>query len=289
MDLPRLYEHMEKNQLNGTEYLTFRNLSGISCIRHAFSTRIGGVSSGIFSSMNLGYTRGDDKACVDENFRRMAGVLDCDMNDFVTGIQTHTTNVRIVTDADRGKGVVRPVDYSDTDGLITNVPGIVLVTFYADCVPLFFVDPVHKAIGLSHSGWRGTVNRMGAATIKAMHEQFGTKPADLICGIGPSICMNCYEISEDVADRFIKEFPGCLLSAGDTLSDHTFLMSKGDDKYLLDLRAANRLIMLEAGVLADNIELPGICTCCNPDYLFSHRATGGKRGNMAAFLGIRDS
>lgn len=279
---------MNKNTINGIEYLTFENLSRIKNIRHAFSTRKGGVSSGIFSSMNLGYTRGDDRDCVDENFRRMASVLDCDPDDFVTGIQTHTTNVRLVTDEDRGKGVVRPVDYSDTDGLITNIPGIVLVTFYADCVPLYFVDPVHNAIGLSHSGWRGTVNRMGAVTIKTMRDNFGTVPSDLICAIGPSICMDCYEISEDVADEFIKEFPGCLLSAGDTIDDHTFLRSKGDDKYLLDLRAANRLIMLEAGVKRENIELPGICTCCNPDYLFSHRATGGKRGNMAAFLGIKE-
>ena len=278
---------MIKNTINQIEYLTFKNLQGFGFIRHTFSTRIGGVSSGIFSSMNLGYTRGDDKACVDENFSRMAAVLGCGMDDFVTGIQTHTTNVRLVTEADRGKGVVRPVDYSDVDGLITNIPGIVLVTFYADCVPLFFVDPVHKAVGLSHSGWRGTVQRMGAVTIKAMHDNFGTEPSDLICGIGPCICMDCYEISEDVANEFIREFPGCLLSAGDTLSDNTFLRSKGDDKYLLDLRSANRYIMMESGIPEGSIELPGICTCCRNDYLFSHRATHGKRGNMAAFLGIK--
>ena len=271
---------------NGIEYLTFAGLNKIGFIRHAFSTRIGGVSTGIFSSMNLGYARGDDKACVDENFRRMASLLNCETGDFVTGHQTHTVNVRLITEADKGKGVIRPVDYHDTDGLITNVPGIVLVTFYADCVPLFFVDPVNRALGLSHSGWRGSVKRMGAVTIKAMTEHFGTKASDLICGIGPCICMDCYEVSEDVADEFIKEFPGCLLAAGDTLSDHTFLRNKSDDKYLLDLRAANKLILLEAGVPDSNIELPGICTCCNPDYLFSHRATGGKRGNMGAFLGI---
>jgi YfiH family protein len=277
---------MIKNNKQGIEYLTFKNISSVEGIRHAFSTRLGGVSRGIYSSMNLGYTRGDIRENVDENFRRMASVLDCDTGDFVTGVQTHTTNVRLVTREDAGKGVTRPADYSDVDGLITNEPGLVLTTFYADCVPLFFVDPVHMAIGLSHSGWRGTVNRMGRVTIRAMHENFGTEPSDLICAIGPSICMDCYEVSEDVADEFMKEFSGCLLSAGDTLDDHKFLMSKGNDKYLLDLRAANRLIMLEAGVLEENIELPGICTCCNPDYLFSHRATQGKRGNMAGFLGL---
>ncbi len=277
---------MIKNNKNGIEYLTFNNISSLDRIRHAFSTRLGGVSTGIYSSMNLGYTRGDIKENVDENFRRMASVLQCEVSDFITGIQTHTVNVLRVGKEDAGKGVTRPVDYEDIDGLITNEPGIVLTTFYADCVPLFFVDPVNRAIGLSHSGWRGTVNRMGKVTIDAMRENFGTDPSHLICAIGPSICMNCYEVSENVADAFMKEFSGCLLTAGDTLDDHKFLMSKGDDKYLLDLRAANRLIMLEAGVPADNIELPGICTCCNPGYLFSHRASKGQRGNMAGFLGI---
>lgn len=277
---------MIKNNKNGIEYLTFNNISSLDRIRHAFSTRLGGVSTGIYSSMNLGYTRGDIKENVDENFRRMASVLQCEVSDLITGIQTHTVNVLRVGKEDAGKGVTRPVDYEDIDGLITNEPGIVLTTFYADCVPLFFVDPVNRAIGLSHSGWRGTVNRMGKVTIDAMRENFGTDPSHLICAIGPSICMNCYEVSEDVADAFMKEFSGCLLTAGDTLDDHKFLMSKGDDKYLLDLRAANRLIMLEAGVPADNIELPGICTCCNPGYLFSHRASKGQRGNMAGFLGI---
>ncbi len=277
---------MVKNTHKGVEYLTFENIGRVSGIRHAFSTRLGGVSDGIYSSMNLGYTRGDVRENVDENFRRMTNVLNCSPDDFVSSVQTHTTNIRLVTKDDAGKGVTRPVDYGDVDGLITNEQGIVLTTFYADCVPLFFVDPIHRAIGLSHSGWRGTVKRMGKVTIDAMHEHFGTEPSDLICGIGPSICMDCYEVSEDVADEFMKEFSGCLLSAGDTRDDHKFLMSKGNDKYLLDLRGANRLIMLEAGVPSDNIELPGICTCCNPDYLFSHRATNGKRGNMAGFLGI---
>lgn len=277
---------MIKNNKNGIEYLTFNNINSLNGIRHAFSTRLGGVSTGIYSSMNLGFTRGDIKENVDENFRRMASILGCEPSDLVTGVQTHTTNVYRATREDAGKGVTRPVDYTDIDGLITDEPGLVLTTFYADCVPLFFVDPVHRAIGLSHSGWRGTVNRMGKVTIDAMHANFGTDPRDLVCGIGPSICMDCYEVSEDVAEAFMKEFSGCLLSAGDTRDDHKFLMSKGNDKYLLDLRAANRLIMLEAGVKAENIELPGICTCCNPDYLFSHRASGGQRGNMAGFLQI---
>ncbi len=278
---------MNKNIKNGIEYLTFTNLENTGCVRHAFSTRKGGVSEGIYATMNLGFTRGDKKEAVLANYERMASVLGCRPSDMVLSQQTHTTNVRVVNREDAGLGITREQEYTDIDGMITDTEGIVLVTLYADCVPLYFVDPVHRAIGLSHSGWRGTVNRMGAVTIKAMQDNFGTRPSDLICAIGPSICMDCYEVSSDVADEFMKEFPGCLITAGDTLGDNSLLLSHGNDKYLLDLRAANRLIMLEAGVPASNIEMPGICTCHVPDYLFSHRASQGKRGNLAAFLGLK--
>lgn len=113
-----------------------------------------------------------------------------------------------MTAEDAGNGLTREREFHDTDGLITDVPGIVLSTFYADCVPLYFVDPVHRAIGLSHSGWRGTVNRMGKATIEAMRREYGSRPEELCCAIGPSICQDCYEVSEDVAMEFEQTFAG---------------------------------------------------------------------------------
>lgn len=133
---------------------------------HAFSTRLGGVSEGIYSSMNLSFTRGDKEEAVKENYKRMADAAGFDMNDIVTSDQTHTANVRLVTEKDRGNGITRPRPYTDVDGMITNVPGLVLATFYADCVPLYFIDPVHRAIGLSPSGWRGTVAKIGAVTVR---------------------------------------------------------------------------------------------------------------------------
>ena len=187
--------------------LHFPLLEKCSFITHAFTTRMGGVSTGDCTSMNLSFTRGDDEAAVRENYRRIAAALGTDAKQFVCSDQTHTTNVRRATKADAGKGVVIPKDYTDVDGLITNEPGIVLSTFYADCVPLYFVDPVHRAIGLSHSGWRGTVNKMGQVTIEAMKREFGSRAADLYCAIGPSICQDCYEISRDVAEEFMKAFP----------------------------------------------------------------------------------
>ena len=186
-------EHLEEMTKHGVTYLSFPALSKTGLVSHAFSTRLGGVSQGCFATMNFTFTRGDNPEHVMENYRRMARVLGEETERMVLSHQTHTTHVRTVTEEDAGKGVVRERDYHDVDGLITNVPGLVLVTFYADCVPLYVVDPVHKAIGLSHSGWRGTVNRMGRETLKQMNQEYGTDPADVICCIGPSICQSCFE------------------------------------------------------------------------------------------------
>lgn len=250
-------------------------LESTGIIKEGFSTRAGGVSKGIFSTMNLSFTRGDEREAVEENYRRIAQALDVDYDRFVFSDQTHTTNVLQVTEKDAGNGITREREYPDIDGLITNVPGLVLTTFYADCVPLYFVDPVHRAIGLSHSGWRGTVNRMGQVTIERMQEAYGTDPADLICAIGPSICQDCYEVSEDVIEQFAAAFPG---------HEAELFYRKENGKYQLNLWRANEIVLTEAGVKPEHLAVTDICTCCNPKNLFSHRASHGKRGNLAAFL-----
>ena len=272
---------LKVNQYKEMIYLTFPLLENTGMVRHLFSTRMGGVSRGIYSSMNLSFSRGDNKENVDENFRRIAQVLDSTPEHIVCSRQTHTTNVRKVTEEDLGKGVVRETDYDDVDGLITNVPGIILATFYADCVPLYFVDVKNKAIGLSHSGWRGTVNRMGQATLQAMKRAYGTEPSDVMAAIGPSICQDCYEVGEEVADAFRKSFP----------NEWEYLIRKGKEegKHQLDLQETNRRILLAAGVLPENIAVTDICTCCNSELLFSHRGSNGKRGNLGAFLELRKS
>ena len=250
-------------------------LESTGMVKEGFSTRAGGVSEGIFSTMNLSFTRGDKREAVEENYRRIAQALDVDYGRFVFSDQTHTTNVLQVTEKDAGNGIIREREYPDIDGLITNVPGLVLTTFYADCVPLYFVDPVHRAIGLSHSGWRGTVNRMGQVTIERMQEAYGTDPADLICAIGPSICQDCYEVSEDVTEQFAAAFPE---------HEAELFYRKENGKYQLNLWRANEIVLTEAGVKPEHLAVTDICTCCNPKNLFSHRASHGKRGNLAAFL-----
>lgn len=268
-----------KLHMGNVPYLYYPRLEEIDFIKHCFTTRMGGVSEGIFSTLNLSFTRGDDENAVMENYRRLAAEIGCDIGDFVCTDQTHTTNVIRVGKYDRGNGVTRPKPYTDVDGLVTNEPGVVLSTFYADCVPLYFVDPVNKAIGLSHSGWRGTVHRMGQATIEKMAEEFGTKPENVIAAIGPSICQDCYEVSEDVAEEFAREFGG----AAEILS-----YGNAPGKYQLNLWRANEIVLAEAGVKKENIITTNVCTCCNPDVLFSHRASHGKRGNLGAFMYIKE-
>lgn len=256
-------------------YLSFSSYEALPYIRHMFTTREGGVSKDIYESLNLSFTRGDDETAVLENYRRVAQALGTTIDHIVTSDQTHTTNVRPVGKEDLGKGITCPRDYKDVDGMITDQPGVLLATFYADCVPLYFVDPVHKAIGLSHSGWRGTVGRMGQATVEAMERSFGSQPKDLLCAIGPSICQDCYEVSRDVAEAFIFAFP---------THEKEILQAGALGKYQLDLWKANEIVLTEAGVLKEHIDLAGLCTCCNSSILFSHRASKGKRGNLGAFL-----
>lgn len=260
-------------------YLEYPMLAETGIVKHGFSTRLGGVSKGCFSTMNLSFTRGDSEADVRENYRRITAAMGVKCEDLVFSQQTHTTNVRVVKEEDRGMGFTRRLEYTDVDGLVTNVPEICLVTFYADCVPLYFVDPVKKAIGLSHSGWRGTVGKIGKVTIEKMQKEYGSDPKDILAAVGPSICQECYEVSEDVIQQFQEHF---------NEADWESLFYKKDNgKYQLNLWKANELIFREAGILPEHIAVTNVCTHCNSDVLYSHRRTGNQRGNLAAFLALK--
>lgn len=280
------------------EYLTFPKLSEINDIQHVFTTRLGGVSKDEFSTLNFSFVRGDDVECVMENYRRVGEVFGVQTNAFVTTDQTHTTNIRVIHKEDAGKGVAVARDYTDIDGLITKERGLVLSCFFADCVPLYFVDPQKGVIGLAHSGWRGTVKGMGACMVKRMQEEFGCEPQNILTGIGPSICQDCYEISEEVAKQFQEDFWSeedvqlfCreAYELGKYPSKDVLVAGKEVGKYQLDLWLANLVVLRSAGIPLENISLTDICTCCNAPYLFSHRATGGKRGNLGAFLMLREN
>lgn len=263
----------EEKIMEGVPLLTYPLLEKTEFVTHGFTTRMGGVSEGYCSTMNISTTRGDAPEAVEENRKRLARALGVKVEDFTYTHQTHTTNVAVVREEDRGKR------FMETDGMVTNVPGICLVTFYADCVPLYFVDPVHKAIGLSHSGWRGTVGRMGQVTLEKMKEVYGTRPKDIYAAIGPSICQDCYEVSGDVIEEFQKSFKKSVCPQ--------LFYKKENGKYQLNLWRANQLVLTEAGVAEQKIAVTNLCTHCNPEILFSHRSTGVKRGNLSALLAIK--
>ena len=275
-DERQIFREIEKE----VPYLEYPLLTDTKIVHHGFSTRLGGVSQGCYASMNLSFTRGDDEAAVRENYHRIAKSIGVKCENMVLSQQTHTTNVRVVTEKDKGKGIVKPLDYTDVDGMVTNIHGICLVTFYADCVPLYFVDPVQKAIGLSHSGWRGTVGKIGKETIRKMEEQYGSDPKDILAAVGPSICMDCYEVSEDVILEFKKNFEERYWK--------DLFYRKENGKYQLDLWKANEIIFKESGILPEHIAVTNVCTHCNSEILYSHRTSGDRRGNLAAFLALKE-
>ncbi len=266
-------------QCNGITVLKFPLLEEIDMVEHLFTTKEGGVSKGDYATMNVSFTRGDDKEAVLENYRRIASIFEVELSDIVVSHQTHTTNVMRVTKADGGKGVIYDRDYENVDGLITNEKNLVLCTMYADCVPLYFVDVKHQAIGLSHSGWKGTAMQMGKRTLERMHEEFGTEPKEVKAVIGPSICVDCYEVSSDVIEAFSKVFSEKEMN--------TICYQKENGKYQLNLWKANEIILLNAGVLKEHLEVTRLCTHCNANRMFSHRKTGDKRGNLGAFLCLK--
>lgn len=264
------------NEANGVVYLTFPILEQFG-VKHGFSTRLGGVSEGMFSSMNLSFQRGDDRDKVEENYKRICNVLNMNHKNVVLSNQVHDTKIKLVTKEDAGKGMIKESDIIGIDGLITQEKDIPLVTFYADCVPLFFYDPVKEVIAAAHSGWRGTKEKIGKKMVETMEEEFGCKKEDVVVVIGPSICQDCYEVSEDVVLEFQEVFKE---------ETSLFVKAKENGKYNLDLWKVNSMILKEAGILDEHMSLPNLCTCCNPELLFSHRASKGKRGNLAGFISL---
>lgn len=270
---------MKENYRNEVLYFTFPDFDEYDNeIVHAFSSREGGVSTGYFSSMNLGIKTKDSRENILENYRLFTEAIGVDMNNVVIGNLNHGNNVRVVTKEDAGKGLLRPFSYVDVDALVTNEPNLVLTITCADCVPVFLYDPVKKAVGIAHSGWKGTALEIAGKTVEKMVSEYGCDPKDIIAGIGPCIGMCCYEVSQDVYEEFL-EF--------DYLDD-AWYFEKEDGKYDLDLSRIIFGTLAYAGILPEHISISGLCTCCNNDILFSHRAQKGKRGTMVGMIMIKE-
>lgn len=259
-------------------------LQEIRGLRHGFSTRKGGVSKEHLSSLNLGFNLGDEKEKVLENFRILGSLFEAKPEDFVLTQQTHSVNVRHVGREDRGKGIFRERDYTDVDALMTDEEGVILSAFSADCVPILFYDKGHRAIASCHSGWRGTHGRILARVIEAMQREFSSKPEEIYIAIGPSICKNCYEVSEDVGEAFLGAFP----ALREMTKNASPIERVSEEKFHIDLWELNRWIALENSIPAENISVSGYCTMERPDLFFSHRYSQGKRGVQGAFIGLSE-
>lgn len=267
------------NRKGNVSYITFKAYENFPELLCAFSTREGGVSEGMFASMNLGRIGPDSRENVIKNFEIFADAIGTGAGNFVISDQQHTDNIRIASAADKGKGVYKEKDYEAIDGFITNERQTALCLLFADCVPVFLYDPENRAAGLVHSGWKGTAANISLKAVKMMKENYGSRPDKIIAVIAPSICRNCYEVSEDLCEAFRAGFSENELGA--------IFTPKGNGKYFLDLWEANRIILKKAGLCDENIHITDLCTSCNREFLFSHRALKGRRGNLAGVIMLR--
>ncbi len=252
------------------EYLTAEGI----CVPHCFTTRRGGVSIGTQESLNLAHGRGDSMENVEQNLRILARALDVDPGKYVLTRQTHSDIVRVVTEKDCNGFCHR--DYPECDGLVTNTPGVSLLIFTADCTPLLFHDPVTGAVGAAHAGWRGTVQSIGAKTVEAMVKNFGCDVKNIRAAIGPNIAQCHFETDADVPEAMKNAF-------GEEVEAY---VEKRGEKYYLDLKAINAMVLRRCGV--EQIEISEDCTYCQCDRFWSHRVTKGERGSQGAVIACRE-
>lgn len=240
-------------------------------VAHGFTSAEGGVSRGRICGFNLGFRVKDDENSVRENYRLLAEDLGIELKRTVLAKQTHTKNIRIVTEADAGKGIVRDSDIEDTDGLVCNIPNMALVVFSADCIPILLYDGKKRVVAAVHSGWRGTVQRIGAAAVEVMAKEFGSSPSDIVAAIGPGIGPCCFEFGEDASNYF----------------DRKYLKEKDNGKFLVNIWEMNCDILLDSGLKAENIDVSGVCTVCNSDKYYSYRTHKDRTGRQAAVIMLK--
>ncbi len=260
------------NENQEFKYITFPSFEKHDDIIHGFTTRKGGVSKGSFESMNIGFSTGDSDENIKRNIEIMAEKLGINVDDIVETNQSHTNNIKYVTEEHKGR-VFGETAFKDVDGIYTDKKNLALMSFHADCTPVFFYDPVKKVIALAHAGWRGTLFNIAGVMVSALVKDFDCDPKDIITAIGPSLCSCCFEVDKDVSDMFSEQNKEFL----------KYMEIKGP-KYHFNLWEINKYLLMQEGIKEENIEISGICTKCNNDLFFSHRGQGGKRGLLAGIL-----
>jgi hypothetical protein len=265
---------MKLNKKDKLEYYTFENMQDI---RHCFSTRLGGVSEGCYSSLNLGW-RNDKRENVVENYRIICDAIGVDYKNTVWTKQVHEDRILNVTEKDRGTGIFTERDPKGYDAVITDRKDVVLTGFSADCVLVFFYDSVKKVVAIAHSGWRGTVKSIAPKTVKKMVTDYGCDVKNIVCGISPAIAKCCFQVDKPVVDEFYKAF--------DFASEFIENDAKNEGKYYIDLHGVVERDLTNVGIPTENIENSRMCTKCNCDKFFSHRVMGDERGSLAGFISL---
>ncbi len=263
-------------KLSEIEYLKITDFTEHK-ITAIFTSRKGGISSGPYNSLNLGFHTDDSNDNILKNRKILAETLNIDYKKMTSAEQVHSNKIHIVKKEDTGKGAL---DYSsvinNVDGLITDIPDLPLVSFYADCVPLFFLDTENKVIGLAHAGWKGTVQKIGPRCVQKMKKEFNTSPEHLLVAIGPAISQKYFEVDEDVFLKFKSVF-----------TDHEkFINKKNRFKYSIDLSLCNKLSLIKAEVPENNIICSNYCTYDNQEYFYSYRRDNGVTGRMVSIIQI---
>lgn len=270
---------MNLKKAGSLEYYTFDSFENIEFIGHCFTTRYGGVSEDFLSSLNLGFSRGDKRENVDKNFDIICSALGVKKEQCVALRQVHSTRIITADESIKGMGFREDIERIEADAFVTDKKGIVLVTFHADCVPIYFVDTEKKAVGMAHAGWRGTADGMASEMVERMKSEFGSDPQNIKACIGPSIGMCCFQVDKPVVDIFNGKY---------SFADKYIMNDeKAEGKYKIDLWGINKEVLMSKGVKEENIEIGGICTKCNSDVFYSHRAMGESRGTMGAFLFLK--
>jgi len=255
--------------------LTIPTFTATGAVTHAFTTRHTGVSLAPFDSLNLDYKVGDDPLRVMANRDRVCGILGTGLDRLVAADQVHGDRVLTVDLSHAGQGARSNGDaLPGVDALVTAVPGLILSSYYADCVPLFFLDPLSRVVALAHAGWKGSVLRIGEKTIRHMVERHGCRVQNILAAVGPSIGPCCYEVGEAVMPLVEKCLPG----------EHRCAVPGRPGHWWLDLPQLNRQVLLQAGIKAENITLSGYCTACREDLFYSHRKQSGRTGRMASLM-----
>lgn len=265
---------MTQLQHNGVTFLAADGFRAAGGVAHGFSTRIGGISEGIFASLNLGTARGDDPERVRENYRLFCAAIGTDVNRLVTTSQVHGNVIRTAAASDIKTDLFRPNNY-ECDGLITDQPGLALTIYSADCIPVLLYDPVRRVIAAVHAGWRGTAQDIAGKAVRKMHQDYNCQPENILAAIGPGISQCCFETHADVPDAMTD-------ALGDLVKPHILCLKNG--KYKVDLKGINATLLTRAGVTADHIEVSAHCTACLHETYWSHRVTQGQRGSQAAMI-----